>query len=221
MNLKDAFRLQKFFSNTITTLNYYISTEGFATKVVEIHEKNLANKDVANEEINLKNEKPFECSIETLVFIIIDLMTEKAKLSYAIESEKKYSSVNWTIDGKLISIDIAIEYNSKTRELLGVLKHLNDLKSNVSKKNGRDFKFNINGEQVSYNYNINVHSQIDFDRNIIKNLYKKYLEEADNISNMIERYMINSSVDFQSVYSYNDSIDDIIEKYSSKGNSQE
>ena len=210
--------MQKFFSDTIQQLNYILASKEYVTSVTEVHEKKVANKDVDNEVIKVEVEKHFDCKPEDLIFLIKDLISQKADLSRQIDLEKRYNVIHWEVNGENMSIDAAIEYNQKTRDLLSVLKMLSDLKSNETKKSGRDFKFNINGEQVPYHYNINVKSEIDFNRNIVRDLYKKYLEEADKISNLIEKRLISTEVEFETKYNFNDSISEVIEKY--LGNTQ-
>ena len=75
---------------------------------------------------------------------------------------------------------------------------------------GRDYKFDINGEQKPYNYNINRITSIDYDRNTVKNLIKKYRKECDEISSKLDEIEITTQVNFTPLFDVNDSFEDLV-----------
>jgi uncharacterized protein YfcZ (UPF0381/DUF406 family) len=213
LNYKDAFRHQKFLEKTITTLCEYLSIHTNVTNVTETHLKNKAINDVENEEVELSIDRPFSCKVEDIVFLIKLLICEKTKLTIAIEKAKEMSWIDWKENEAYLTIDSAIEFNKNIHSFSNVLEYLGNLKSKEVKKIGTGYTFNVNKEQVGYRYEIEVNSEINFDRDVINNLHKNQLNKADKISAMIERAMLREEVDYEPLYDLRDSIDEIIEKY--------
>ena len=106
-----------------------------------------------------------------------------SKIAAHGDRKRKERSLYW-LEGRWqnLTVDSAIEYAKKTRELAERLKYLLNLKTNTTKKVGTDYKFNQEGNQTQYKYNIDVLTEIDFDRNVINTLYKKLLNKADTLS---------------------------------------
>lgn len=213
MNLKESYRYHNFLDANINTLLSYLRFENNVTKVIETHQKGKSNQDAQDEVINTTTERQYDCKIEDIAFLIKQLIDEKLKLSLAIEVAKKNIILNWIENGNNLTLDSAIEYNKNIRNMVNNLKYLVDLKSSEYKKTGKDYKFNINGEQVPYQYNIEIKKEIDFDRNIIKDLYKKLVTKADTISTQIDEAMLKDYVNYTPIYDLHDSISEIVEQY--------
>ena len=88
-----------------------------------------------------------------------------------------------------------------------------DIKSSEGKKTGSAYKFNVEGNQVSYKYEILTTNTIDFNRNNVNELYKKLLNKADTLSTQIESAMLQSIVRFAPLYDIHDSTTEIVEQY--------
>jgi hypothetical protein len=154
------------------------------------------------------------------VFLINQLVNEKLKLSQSIEDAKKDLFLDWKENNINLSLDSAVEFAKKSRDLANNLKCLVDLKASESKSTGVDFKFNVEGNQTQYKYPIEKKITIDFDRNIINDLYKKLLNKADIISTQIESGMLKEIVEYNPIYDIHDSIEDILNKYLTNKNNK-
>jgi hypothetical protein len=209
LSLKDAFRTMNFMDSTITALSYYIKDTNNAVKVVEKHNKKNVNPDAEDVELDMTTERMFaNTTLVDIIFLTKEFVNEKSKLSVSIENAKRELKIN-----NDLTLDSAIETAKKNRDLANTLKTLVDIKSAETKKIGNSFKFNINGEQVKYQYEIISVKTIDFDRNIVNEQYKKLLDKADKLSNLIENAMLKECVNYEFSYSIHDSVTDIVEKY--------
>jgi hypothetical protein len=213
LSLKESFRYQNFLDTTINTLSYYIRDINNAIKVKETHLKSKSNPEIQDEEIEVVTERKFNCNVVDIAFLIKQLIDEKEKLSKEIDKGKKSYSLNLSIGEDTFTLDSAVESAKKTRELANNLKSLVDLKSSEAKKTAKDYKFNINGDQVPYQYNVNVVTTIDFDRNVANDLYKKLLNKADTLSTLIETNMLKEVVEYETLYELHDSVNEIVDKY--------
>ena len=159
-------------------------------------------------------------SVSTFVY------DEKNKLSDAIAEAKGTTEIN--IDNAIamnkqkqgfvsvingiteINIDNAISLNKRKQSIVSVFQTLANRKPKEFQTTGRDYKFDVNGEQKPYNYNINRITSIDYDRTSVKNLIKKYRKECDEISAKLDEIEINTQVFHDCLFDINDSFEDLV-----------
>jgi len=214
LSLKESFRQLNFLEKNISTLSRTLSNTSNAITIKEIHQKSKVNQDAEDETIDMTAERTYpNVSIVDITFLVRQLVNEKLKLSLAIENAKKTLILDWKEDGVNLTLDSSIEYAKKSRELANNLKYLVDIKSSEGKKAGSAYKFNVEGNQVSYKYEILTTSTIDFDRNNVNDLYKKLLNKADVLSTQIESAMLKECVEYEALYDIHDSTAEIVDKY--------
>lgn len=214
ISLKESFRILNFLERNISTLSRYLSNTSNAIKIEEIHYKSKTNPDTSDETIDMTLERTYPCNIVDIAFLVNQLIDQKLQLSLAIENAKKNLLLDWKENGVNLTLDSAVEHAKKSRELANNLKTLVDIKPSETKKQGNDYKFNVEGNQVSYRYEVVVKSTIDFDRNNVNKLYKKLLNKADTLSMQIENAMLQNIVEFEGLYDIHDSVIEIVEQYS-------
>lgn len=204
MNLKEAFRYQNkldaYFQSITSYLNY--PTNIMETK--QNHLRSKSNPEAANETINTTKDRKIVYPVNKLIDFAVHIIAEKSTLSEEIEKSKKNCGLN---------IDSAISLNKKKQELSRVFSNMANIKPTERTVQGRANKFNVEGNQVSYTYDIEEVSTIDFDRNKVKSLSKKYSNEADEISTQIDKIMIDCIVDFVPTYDMNDTFEDALEQF--------
>lgn len=204
MNLKEAFRYQNkldtFFQSITNYLNY--STNVMVTK--QEHLRSKANPDATDETVDMTKDRKISYPVNKLIEFAVHIISEKSKLSEEIENTKKTCGLN---------IDSAILLNKRKQELSKVFSNMANIKAVERITQGRANKFNVEGNQVSYTYDINEVSTIDFDRNKVKVLSKKYTNEADEISTQIDKIMIDCEVNFTPTYDMNDTFEDALEQF--------
>lgn len=213
LSIKESCRYQNFIDSTISSLSYYIRNTDNAFKVKENHIKSKSNPDIQDEELDVTTERQYECSVVDIAFLINQLVEEKLKLSNAIDTAKRETIIDFQVNNNTLTIDSSVEHAKRCRELANTLKTLIDLKSSETKKSGSDYKFNVEGNQVAYKYNIDVVKTIDFNRETANDLYKKLLNKADILSTKIESAMLQENVNYTPIYDLHDSVNEIVEKY--------
>ena len=100
--------------------------------------------------------------------------------------------------------------NKKKQGFVSVLNGLANMKANEKTTTGRAYKFNVAGDQVPYSYEVTETTSIDFDRNDVRNLVKKYLKETDEISAKLDAIEINTVVDHSPLFDINDVFEELI-----------
>lgn len=216
MNIKEGYRYQKFLDKIIENLSFHVSDERNVIKTTRECLKNEMYSEAKNEIIEVKpKNNDYDILAHDAVHFINELISQKLDLSLKINiAKEKTISCNGEYD--FLKLDPAIEYNKNLRSLANSLRYLLNFKSNETIEIGTDLKFNAEGNQVEYKHKINVVNTINYDRNVIKKLYKKILKNADDLSNRIEEFMLNSTVNFCPVYDVNDSVAEVVEMYLQK-----
>ena len=203
MVLKEAYRYQKFLTGLIQSAEYYLYKREFVTTVEQYHERKKSNPDADNETIQKENltKSSVDFTANDLLRFIPELLDEKEKLSVAINKAK---------DTTEIDIDASLSMNKQKQEFIRVLNDMNSKKSCEKTITGKGYKFNVNNEQVPYIYDVVEKTTIDFDRNTVKALIKKYSKETDHVSTMLDRIVLTTQVDFEPKYDINDTLEELL-----------
>lgn len=213
MNIKEAGRYAKYLSNLIFSLTIQLGIDANLYKTVENHLKSKANSEVEDETLDVINENKLACSVNDLSHLIKSLIEEKNQLALAIETGKNSIQLDWIEGNTKLTIDSAIEFNKNLRDFAAKLKSISNCKSSETKKTGKGKKFNVEGNQVDYYYDIEVIKTLDFDKNVVVDLYKKILEKTDIISKQIDASLNKDVIIFTPSYSVYDNVEDVIEQY--------
>ena len=170
--------------------------------VVQTHNRQKANPDAENETVAVA--KTFDVPFKPmdLVDLIMKVMAEKEALSAAIATAKKTTEID---------IDHSVAMNKKRQTFISTLNYMNGLKSSETTTTGVGYKMNpVDGNQVSYKYEVQEVSTIDFDRNDVKGLIKKLSKECDEISAKLDVIQLTTVVDFVPSWDINDSLEDVV-----------
>ena len=81
---------------------------------------------------------------------------------------------------------------------------------------GIGYRFNNEGNQVSYKCDVKRVTTINFDRNTVRKYASSLSETADNTSIEVDKCLINYEVDFEPPFDVNDSFDEVFEKFNTK-----
>lgn len=201
MNLKEAFRYQNFLDELLGTAYSYLNNKNFVVSTVETHLKSQVNPDAKDEVIEVQKPYDVEFTPNDLIDFVVKVINEKERLSNIISDAKMRTEID---------IDVAIALNKKKQGFARVLQSLSNIKSAEKAKNASDYKFNTDGNQISYYYKINEVTKIDFDRNDVRGLYKKLLKETDEVSTKLDSILINTELDFDPNWDLNDSFEECV-----------
>lgn len=203
MVLKEAYRYQKFLAGLIQSAEYYLYKKDFVTTVEQYHERKKSNPDAENETVQKENptKSSVDFSVNDLLRFIPELLEEKENLSIAINKAKNTTEID---------IDASLSMNKQKQEFIRVLNDMNSKKSCEKTITGKGYKFNVNNEQVPYIYDVVEKTTIDFDRNTVKALIKKYSKETDHVSTILDRIVLTTQVDFDPKYDINDTLEELL-----------
>ena len=71
----------------------------------------------------------------------------------------------------------------------------------------------MDGNQVSYYYDVEVSKELAYDRNAAKRIMKDIIREADETSAKIDAAMISTMVDFEEPFDVNDTFEDVMTEF--------
>lgn len=204
MVIKEAFQYQNFLDLLSDSLRAAINI-GNAFTVQRNHLKSKSNAEAVDEVETDK--KSLDVSFDTLVEFTEVLVREKETLTAAINKAK--ASLDFDIDACVASNKLRQSFANKMKTILGE-------KPVARQERGTDYKFNVEGNQSSYFYPIEVNYVCDFDKDKCSETAKKYLAEASDISLKIESALVTTPLDFCPMFDVHDSFEDIIKAFEEK-----
>ena len=201
MNLKESYRYANYLDSLLRRAYTYLGNTGFVTTTVEEHLRSKSNPDVDDETIEVQKPYDVEFTPNQVIDFVVKVLDEKEKLSDAIAKAKSTTEIN---------IDNTISMNKKKQGFVSVLNGIADIKPSETKTTSKSYKFDINGEQKPYVYDVNRKTSIDFDRTDVRNLIKKYLKETDDISTKLDLIEITTQVDIEPRFDVNDKFEELV-----------
>lgn len=191
MVLKEAFE----YANTIKTMSGNLAmifslNSKQMSKITETHMKSLVDPSLEDVVVDAT---PDEYDPEKLLKLHQILLEDNIALNKAIADAKMLLEFD---------IDEKIACNKVIRDAIKDLKTLLSIRKYSGKDSEIGYRFNADGNQVSYKYNVVVESEPNFDRKMILEKVAKLMEEADETSMEIEKAIVNTNVNFKPQINY-------------------
>lgn len=205
MNLKESFRYQNFLDMMMRAASASIQQRDHCLKVTKTHLRNKANPDASDVTETVEGEVFF--ANDDVVAFMAWLVKEREKLTTAIGAAK--ASIGFDIDA-------AIETNKFRQTVNGSIKNMLRYTPTKRVEQGRDYKFNVEGNQTPYIYEIEVVSEEAYDKTGAKTLMREMISKADEVSAAIDAAMINTKVDYEPVFDVNETFDDVMTDFLAK-----
>lgn len=202
MNLKESYRYANYLDSLSDTAYTYLLCPEYITTSIQMHLRRKADSEAENETLTLPKPYDVEFTPMNIIDFVVKIIEEKERLTDAIAAAKASAEIN---------IDNAISMNKKKQAFIHILTNMANTKSNTRTIQGYGYKFNAEGNQTKYYYDIEETTTIDYDRRDIKALAKKYSRSCDEISAKLDAIEINTTVDFTPTWDVNDSFEDAIE----------
>ena len=127
------------------------------------------------------------------------LIEERDKLTAAISQAK--ASIGFDLDA-------AVETNKFRQTVARNANMMLRYKATKRTERGTDYKFNAEGNQTPYYYDIEVVTTENFNRAQAKATVRDIVTKADEVSTAIDAALINTQVGYEAPFSVNDSFDD-------------
>lgn len=200
MNLKEAFRYQNFLNSLMKSAARSITAREHSMTTTRTHNKKKFNQDAEDMVEQVVPEVAFAPNDDVIRFMGV-IITERLKLSEAITNAKHTIAFD---------IDAAVEANKFRQLACAAIKTMLQYQGCKTTQAGKDYKFNSEGNQMPYFYEIECVSKEAFDRDAAKVTMRSMVSEADSVSAEIDAAMVNTQVNYIPPFDVNEEFDDII-----------
>lgn len=209
MTLKESFRFQNKIQALMSEAQSILSKEKNITTVEKTtlqSKMNPGSEDIVVTEIP---ESEFADQITDIVVLTMFLLNEREKLSKAIRFAKQ---------GMEIDFDGEVSLNAKRQEIANLFRKMNEIRSSevVLAGSGTGYKFNTDGNQVSFRCDLKRVVTINFERNKIKSYTAGLNKKSDRISAELDRAMANTNVPYEAPFDVNVGFAEVLQWHSSQ-----
>lgn len=204
MNLKEAFRYQNRIQKLMDEAQGILSKERNVTTVQKTTLQSKVNPGSDDVMVSEIPDTEFSEQITEIAMLLMFLLNEKEKLSYAIREAKMAMPIDF--DGE-------VSLNAKRQEIAGVFRKMNEIRSSeiTLAGAGTGYRFNAEGNQVSFRCDLKRVTTINFDRNKIRSYTNGLSKKADQISADLDKAMVNTEVGYEAPFDVNDSFAEVLQ----------
>lgn len=204
MNLKEAFRYQNKIERLMGEAKDILSRERNVTKVENTSLRHKVNPDATDETTLELPETEYADQITEIAVFLMFLLDEREKLSRSIREAKK------TMD---IDFDGEVSLNAKRQTIADIFRRMSEIRCSekLHPNMGVGYKFNAEGNQVSYRCDLKTVTTINFDRNKVRAYAAGLSKKADLISAELDKSMVNTEVDYESPFDVNDTFAEVLQ----------
>lgn len=208
MNLKEAFRFQNKLQSMMDEAQTILGVTSNVTKVQNTY---LRHKVMAEAEDETTVDTPsteYGDKITELAEFLLHLMTEREKLSAAIYKAKSNLELSAGLDGE-------VSLNSKRQEVANLFRHMVSLRNGevLITNGGTGYRFNNEGNQVSYRCDVKRVTTINFDRNKIRKMCADLNRKSDETSAALDAALVNTVVEYETPFDVNETFAEAFEAY--------
>ena len=209
MNLKEAFRYQNKLQAFQDEAQGILDDDRNVTKVENTYLRHKVMTEAEDEKIMVAPETEYYEQITDVARFLLYLLGEKQKLFAAIRTAK---------DALDIDMDSEVSLNATRQSIARTFKHMNDLRnSEVTVSNGGNgYRFNAEGNQISYRCDVKRVTTINYDRNVIRTELSKLNQKSDETSTKLDLCLVTSSVVYDPPFDVNSSFAEAFETYMEK-----
>ena len=203
IDFNDACRYQNFLQRLFSEAVRYLADDDFVTTTVKTHHKSDANKN-ASDEVEM-SKSPFDGTDITpskMIQFTLDVLEEREKLAVAIAFAKAQAD---------LQVDAACMINKDKTTLSRYFDNLSGKKARELEGSDTAYMINeVDGKQTPYIYKTTTVKKINFDRNVVKGISTRLKREMKETSKNIERFNLDTQVDFEPRWSEEDTLEDIL-----------
>ena len=206
MNLKEAFRFQNRLQQLMEEANNILSKE---KNVVKVENTTLQSKvDSGAEDVTTYDipDTEFAEQITEVAVLLVYLLDEREKLSYAIRKAKQ--GMDFDFDGE-VSLNVRRQEIAKTFRKMAEIRASERTLANA----GVGYRFNADGNQISYRCDLKKVTTINFDRNKVRSYATGLSKKADQVSAELDKHMVNTEVSYEAPFDVNDSFAEVLQAH--------
>ena len=204
MNLKEAFRYQNKLQSFMDEAQHILDRDVNITKVQNTYLRHKVMTEAEDETVLVAPETEYYEQITRIARFLLYLLHEKETLYAAIRKAK---------EALPIDMDSEVSLNVTRQSIARTFKHMNDLRASeqILSNGGMGYRFNADGNQISYRCDVRKVTTINFDRNVIRTELARLNKKADEMSGQIDLCTVTSQVDYTPPFDVNASFADAFE----------
>ena len=206
MNLKEAFRYQNKLQALMDEAQGILSCDANVTKVENTYLRHKVMAEAQDETVLIAPETEYYEQITGVAQFLLYLLEEKGKLFAAIRKAK---------DALDVDMDSEVSLNATRQGLARIFKRMNDLRNSEQtiSNGGTGYRFNAEGNQISYRCDVRRVTTINYDRNVIRRELGRLNKLADEASTKLDLCLVTSTVEYEPPFDVNASFAEAFEAY--------
>ena len=206
MNLKEAFRYQNKLQSFLDEPQAILNRDENITKVEKTYLRHKVMPEAQDETLVVAVETEYSDRITDVARFTLWLLAEKERLFTAIRAAKAALPVD---------MDSEVSLNATRQNLARTFKHMSDLRSSEQtlSNGGTGYRFNADGNQVSYKCDVRRVTTINYDRSVIRRELQKLYRAADEMSAQLDLCLVTSTVDYAPPFDVNVSFSEAFETF--------
>lgn len=129
-----------------------------------------------------------------------------------------FAAIRKAKDALDIDMDSEVSLNAARQSIARTFKRMNDLRNSEQTipNGGTGYRFNAEGNQISYRCDVKRVTTINYDRNVIRRELSKLNKSSDETSAKLDLCLVTSTVDYEPPFDVNDSFADAFERFMEK-----
>ena len=206
MNLKDAFRAQNKLQALMDEASCILQDRDNILKVTTTHLRSKVMPEARDAVVEDSSPSEYAEYINQVAAFLMAMLAEREKLSAAICAAK----------AKLpLDMDSETGLNRARQNLADTFRRMAVLRNSevVIANGGSGYRFNGEGNQVSYRCDAKRVTTINFDRNKIRGMATELGRKADEVSARLDQCIVNTVVEYVLPFEMNDSFDVILSDF--------
>ena len=208
MNLKEAFRFQNKLQSMMDEAQSILGSTANITKVQNTYLRKKVMPEAENETTIDAPATEYSEQITLVAEFLLHLLSEREKLSVAIFQAKAGLNLPAGLDGE-------VSLNNKRQEVAGLFRRIAGLRSSevLIPNGGTGYRFNNEGNQVSYRCDVKRVTTINFDRNKIRKMCGDLSKKSDEVSASLDFVLVNTQVEYTVPFDVNDTFAEAFEAF--------
>ena len=206
MNLKEAFRYQNKLQSFMDEAQSILDRDANVTKVENTYLRHKVMAEAEDETVLAVPETEYYEQITDIARFLLYLLNEKEKLFAAIRESKSKLDID---------MDSEVSLNSVRQSVARTFKRMNDLRSSEQtvSNGGTGYRFNAEGNQISYRCDVKRVTTINYDRKVIRTALGNLNQRSDETSAKIDLCLVTSKVEYTPPFDVNSSFAVAFEAY--------
>lgn len=206
MNLKEAFRYQNRLQALLDEAQGILDQDANVTRVENTYLRRKVMAEAQDETVLVAPETEYYEQITDVARFLLYLLEEKGKLFAAIRKAK---------DGLDLDMDSEVSLNAARQSIARTFKRMNDLRNSeqILSNGGTGYRFNAEGNQVTYRCDVKRVTTINYDRKVIRAALSALNRKADETSTRLDLCLVTSTVDYAPPFDVNASLAEAFETF--------